>query len=146
MNFAMLKDIEPEDGKGPGGSEADAAGNRAAPPSEVPPEGAAENYDGASDAGGEENSDGDGEFISESRKPMNRNALMLIMFLVIGAGGTYFMYQRTGGPSAAKAAASDPAAAAAETAITDFMKGGRNNITLLRKLLDGTAKIIEQFR
>jgi hypothetical protein len=144
MNFALLKDIEPEDGKGPGGTPGDATENRASAPSEVPADGSAENYDGSSEAGGE-NVDGEGDFIAESRKPLNRNMIMLVMFLAIGAGGTWFMYQRTGGPAAARAAA-DPSTAAAEVAVADFMKGGRNNITLLRKLLDGTAKIIEQFR
>jgi hypothetical protein len=154
MNFALLKDVEPEDGKGgaTGASGAAAAAgaseNRATAPSEVPSDSGAENYDGSGEAGGENVDDGsEGDFVSdESRKPLNRNAIMLVMILAIGAGGTWFMYQRTGGPSAAKAAAADPAAAAAEAAVTDFMKGGRNNITLLRKLLDGTAKIIDQFR
>jgi hypothetical protein len=147
MNFALLKDIEPEEGKGKGGTSAESAENRATSPAEVPAEGSAENYDGSGESTGESTDGSESDFIAdESRKPLNRNMIMLVMFVAIGAGGTWFMYQRTGGPSAASAAAADPAVATAEAAVTDFMKGGRNNITLLRKLLDGTAKIIDQFR
>jgi hypothetical protein len=147
MNFALLKDIEPEDGKGQGGTSPGASENRAASPAEVPTgESGADSYDGSSDSS-DENVDGESEFVAdESRKPLNRNALMLVVILAIGAGGTWFMYQRTAGPSAASAATAEPSVAAAEAAVSDFMKGGHNNITLLRKLLDGTAKIIDQFR
>jgi hypothetical protein len=83
------------------------------------------------------------EFVSTEKKPLNRSMLMLFAIIAIGGGGMYFMRQRTG---PASAIAADSATVTAEAAISDFMKGGRTNVTLLHKLLDTTAKVIEQFK
>src|SRR5438874_3038868 len=102
---------------------------------------------GGANHGGEELnealSEQDTEFVATERKPINQSVLMLFAIIVIGAAGMYVMYLRTG-PKSAKAA--DPASANAETAIANFMKGGSNNIALLRSLLENTAKIVEQFK
>src|SRR5437868_5287765 len=127
MNFANLKDL---DG---GGSSGEVPQHES--PGGLSPDGS---QDGGAETGMEET-----DFVSSEKKPLNRNTLMLMIILVIGGAGTYFMYLRTG-PSSAKAA--DPAAITAEVAINDFMKGGRGNITLLRRLLDGTARVVEQFK
>src|SRR5436305_4059896 len=91
-----------------------------------------------SDPGNEQGAE-EADFVSSEKKPLNKNTVMLMTILLIGAAGTYFMYLRTG-PASAKAA--DPVAINAEVAINDFMKGGRGNITLLRRLLDGTARVV----
>jgi hypothetical protein len=83
------------------------------------------------------------EFISTEKKPFNQTAMMLFLIALIGGGGTYFMYYKNG-PQSAKAA--DPQVVKAEATINDFMKGGSKNVSLLRSLLDGTAKIVEQFK
>lgn len=128
MNFANLKDVDSEEGS-----------RKASSPAEVMEEGP----EGADGSTGDETSGEETEFVVEHKKPLNRSMLMLMAILAIGGAGMYFMYWRTG---PAKAKAADPAAVQAEVAINDFIKGGRSNVTLLRKLLDGTAKIIDQFR
>lgn len=124
MNFAMLKDVEPE-------------GSAAAPEAAPAPEAVHETAE-VDETGGEET-----DFIASEKKPINRSALTLFIILAIGSAATYFMHLRTGPQSAA---AADPATISAEAAIADFMKGGSGNIALLRNLLDGTAKVVEQFK
>ncbi len=124
MNFANLKDVDSE---------------TPAPNASGTEEQNAE--DTASDGFNAENEESD--FSSTGRKPINRSALTLFVIIAIGCAATYFMYLRTG-PQSARAA--DPTLASAESTIDDFMKGGNSNIALLRRLLDGTAKIVEQFR
>lgn len=123
MNFANLKDVDSDSPTTePGGTVAE----------------------GGQEADGGFNADGeDTDLIATERKPINRSALTLFVIIAIGCAVTYFMYLRTG-PQSARAA--DPTLASAESAIDDFMKGGNSNIALLRRLLDGTAKIVEQFR
>jgi hypothetical protein len=123
--------------------DSDESSPKSASPAEVTDESQVAGEGGEDGSGGEDTSSDEMEFVGEPRKPLNRNMMMLVVILTIGGAGTYFMYWKTG-PASAKAA--DPVAVQAEAAITDFMKGGRNNITLLRKLLDGTAKVIDQFR
>ena len=123
MNFAMLKDVEPAE---------------SAPPADaiVPPE-TNDDVD-INEESGEET-----DFIATEKKPINRSALTLFVILAIGSAATYVMHLRAGPQSAA---AADPTAFSAEAAISDFMKGGSGNIVLLRHLLDGTAKVVEQFK
>ena len=83
------------------------------------------------------------EFVSAEKKPLNQTAMMLFFIVLIGGAGTYFMYYRNG-PQSAKAA--DPTVVKAEATINDFMKSGSKNVSMLRLLLDGTAKIVEQFK
>src|SRR4051812_13742698 len=108
---------------------------------------ASQNSSGGQSHGGEELnetlSEQDTEFVTAEKKPINQSVLMHFGIIVIGALGMYMMYLRTG-PKSAKAA--DPATASAETAIANFMQGGSKNISLLRSLLENTAKIVEQFK
>ncbi len=83
------------------------------------------------------------EFVVAEKKPLNQTAMMLFLIAAIGGAGTYFMYYRSG-PASAKAA--DPAVVKAEATITDFMKVGSQNVSLLRSLLESTARIVEQFK
>jgi hypothetical protein len=125
MNFANLKDVDSD-----------------TPQHELPGSVAP---DAGHEGGGGYEGQGmdDADFVASEKKPINKNTLMLMTIILIGGAGTYFMYLKTG-PASAKAA--DPAAVTAEVAINDFMKGGRGNITLLRRLLDGTARVVEQFK
>ena len=127
MNFAMLKDVEP--------GESGAAPDAAAPPDEQE----SHETSSMSEDGGEEGT----EFIVTEKKPINKSALTLFVILAIGSAATYVMHLRTGPQSAA---AADPVAISAENSISEFMKGGNGNIILLRHLLDGTAKVVEQFK
>jgi hypothetical protein len=108
---------------------------------------ASQNSSGGQSHSGEELNDAlaeqDTEFVTAEKKPINQSVLMLFAIILVGAAGMYVMYLRTG-PKSAKA--SDPAIASAETAIAKFMEGGSKNISLLRSLLDNTAKIVEQFK
>jgi hypothetical protein len=83
------------------------------------------------------------DLIAVEKKPINRSAVTLFVIVAIGTAATYFMHLRAGPQSAAGA---DPTMVLAETAITDFMKGGKTNIVELNAMLDGTAKEVEQFR
>ena len=85
----------------------------------------------------------DGDFIATDKKPVNQSAITLFVLIAVGAAATYFMHLRTG-PQSARAA--DPSTVNAEVVITDFMRGGSGNVTLLRRLLDGTARIVAQFK
>jgi hypothetical protein len=69
---------------------------------------------------------------------------MLFGILTIGVAGLWVMNTRTA-PQAARAA-SEPQVAAAQTTITEFMQRGKSNVSLLRQLLEGTARIVEQFK
>jgi hypothetical protein len=119
MNFANLKDD-------------DTTQSTTAPTEEAPP--SHEASDGEMD---------ESELVVTEKKPINRSALTLFAIIAIGSAATYFMHLRTG-PQNARAA--DPTMVTAEATINDFMKGGNSNILLLRRLLEGTAKIVEQFR
>lgn len=84
------------------------------------------------------------EFVAtQPRKPINQTAMMLFAIITIGAGGLWMMYRHVG-PQ--KASAADPATITAQATITDFVQRGSGNVSLLRKLLDGTARIVEQFK
>ena len=123
MSFAIPKDVDSET---PPGETNEAAAE------------SAQVADDHFDESGEESG-----VITKARKPINRSAVTLFVIIAIGCAGTYFMYLRTG-PQSARAA--DPMLLSAESTIDDFMKGGNSNITLLRRLLDGTAQVVEQFR
>jgi hypothetical protein len=81
------------------------------------------------------------EFVAQEKKPANQTALMLFAILLIGGAGIYAMYLRIGVKTARAASVAD-----AQATISDFMSKGTTNVSLLRKLLDGTANIVEQFK
>lgn len=86
----------------------------------------------------------DTEFVAVAeKKPVNQTAMMLFAILTIGVAGLWAMNRRTG-PQSVHAA--DPTAIEAQTTIADFMQRGSRNISLLRSLLEGTARIVEQFK
>ena len=86
--------------------------------------------------------DGGEVIVGEERKPLNRSTIVTFVVLVIGAGGVWFMYQRTG-PN--KAAAADKEAVAAKTTINNFLAGGSENIQLMESMLRNTQKVVQQF-
>src|SRR4051812_25807403 len=59
--------------------------------------------------------------VNEEKKPATQGLIFLAVLVVIGIGGTYFMYQRQG-PSAAVAAT--PEAQKAEATINTFLTSG----------------------
>ena len=83
-----------------------------------------------------------GAIVVEEKKPLNRSTIVTFVVLVIGAGGVWFMYQRTG-PN--KAAAADQEAVAAKTTINNFLSGGSENIRLMESMLRNTQKVVQQF-
>jgi hypothetical protein len=125
MNFSLLKDVEPQE---PEGQEVVAA----------PQQPSDESHEEMTDAPTEET-----EFVAAEKKPPNQSALMLFAILLIGGAGIYAMYLRTGPRSAHAAPAS---VTDAEATISDFMQGGSGSVSLLRRLLDGTAHIVQQFK
>jgi hypothetical protein len=85
----------------------------------------------------------DGEVIvAEERKPLNRSTIVTFVVLVIGAGGVWYMYQRTG---PGKAAAADKETVAAKATINNFLSGGSENIKLMESMLRNTQKVVQQF-
>lgn len=83
-----------------------------------------------------------GAIVVEEKKPLNRSTIVTFIVLVIGAGGVWFMYQRTG-PN--KAAAADQEAVAAKATINNFLSGGSENIRLMESMLRNTQKVVQQF-
>jgi hypothetical protein len=131
MNFSLLKDVEPEE---PEDQEA----------ADALPQPADESHEDHDDHGDHTGlSAEETEFVAEEKKPTNQSALMLFAILIIGGAGIYVMYLRTGPRSAN---ASPASVADAEATISDFMQGGNGSVSLLRKLLDGTANIVQQFK
>jgi hypothetical protein len=131
MNFSLLKDVEPEE---PEDQEDQVAAD--APPQ--PSDESHDDHDDHTDPSAEET-----EFVAAEKKPTNQSALMLFAILIVGGAGIYGMYLRAGPRSANAAPAS---VTDAEATISDFMQGGTGSVSLLRKLLDGTANIVQQFK
>jgi hypothetical protein len=89
-------------------------------------------------AGGSES-----EFVvSEEKKPATQGLIFLAVLVVIGVGGTYFMYQRQG-PSTAIAAT--PEAQQAEKTINTFLTSGPDGIKMMQTMLKDTEKVVKQF-
>ena len=85
---------------------------------------------------------GDESFVAtEPRKPVNRTTLVLFSIVLLGGGGLYLMYMRTGPKSAGAALQS----AAASQTITQFLSNGNNNMRNMEQLLRNTQKIVQQF-
>lgn len=89
-------------------------------------------------AGGDEAS-----FISAEKKPMNRTTVLVFGALLLGAGGYYLMYARTGPQSAA---AATPGAEQADATINQFLSAGSENIRVMQQLRQTTDKVVAQFR
>jgi hypothetical protein len=87
--------------------------------------------------------EGDGEAIlTEEKKPLNRSTVVTFVILVLGAGGVWLMYQRTG-PKAAEAASQETVAA--KQTINNFLSGGEANIKVMETMLRNTQKVVQQF-
>ena len=84
-----------------------------------------------------------GEVLLEEKKPLNRSTIVTFVVLVIGAGGVWFMYQRTG-PGKAAAANSKETVAAKQT-INNFLSGGSDNLKAMETMLRNTQKVVQQF-
>jgi len=108
----------------------------------------AENADGATD--GSEGADdlnsalhdgGEMAFVAETKQPMNKGTLIVVGLLVACGAATYFMYVRSGPAEAV--AQSDPKA---EQTIGQFLSGSEQNVSQMRKMLQDTEKVVNQFR
>lgn len=82
-------------------------------------------------------------FISAEKKPMNRTTVLVFGALLLGLGGYYFMYARTGPQSAA---AATPEAEQADATINQFLSAGDENIRVMQQLRQTTDKVVAQFR
>jgi len=80
--------------------------------------------------------------VSEEKKPATQGLIFLAVLVVVGIGGTYFMYQRQG-PSAAVAAT--PEAQKAEATINTFLTSGPDGIKMMQTMLKDTEKVVKQF-
>ena len=83
-----------------------------------------------------------GAVLVEEKKPLNRSTVVTFVVLVLGVGGVWFMYQRTGPKSAA--AASKETVAAKQT-INNFLSGGSENLKAMETMLRNTQKVVQQF-
>lgn len=97
--------------------------------------------DGTGDMG-DASTSGEGEFVTETKPPANKSALVLFGLIIAGMAGTYLMYVRSG-PSEATAAAIE--AQAAKEQISSFLDGGGTNIKNMERMLRDTEKVVEQF-
>jgi len=96
--------------------------------------------DGTGDMG--EATGTESEFVTETKPPANKNALVLFGLILLGMAGTYLMYVRSG-PAAATAAAVE--ADAAKQQISTFLDGGGTNIKNMERMLRETEKVVQQF-
>lgn len=88
--------------------------------------------------------DGEGSgIITEEKKPLNRSTIVTFVVLVLGIGGVWYMYQRTGGPKSATAATKETVEA--KKTIDNFLSGGEQNIKLMETTLRNTQKVVQQF-
>ena len=76
--------------------------------------------------------------VSEEKKPATQGLIFLAVLVVVGIGGTYFMYQRQG-PSAAVAAT--PEAQKAEATINTFLTSGPDGIKMMQTMLKDRFKL-----
>jgi hypothetical protein len=91
-------------------------------------------------------SGGDETFVvAEPKKPVNKTSLLVFAAVVLGLGGYYLMYVRTGPQSAAAAVGSEDAQQADAT-ITEFLSSGEQNLKVMRELRQTTDKVVAQFR
>ena len=81
--------------------------------------------------------------VSEEKKPATQGLIFLAVLVVIGIGGTYYMYTRQG-PSTA-AAASTPEAQKAEQTINTFLTSGPDGIKMMQTMIKDTEKVVKQF-
>jgi hypothetical protein len=81
--------------------------------------------------------------VGEEKKPATQGLIFLAVLVLIGVGGTYFMYMRQG-PSTA-AAASTPEAQKAEQTINTFLTSGPDGIKMMHSMLKDTEKVVKQF-
>jgi hypothetical protein len=89
-------------------------------------------------------SDAEGSgIITEERKPLNRSTIVTFVVLVIGVGGVWYMYQRTGGPKSAGAKTKE--SVEAKKTIDNFLNGGEQNIKVMETMLRNTQKVVDQF-
>jgi hypothetical protein len=93
--------------------------------------------DGLNDA-----AENDAGIVVEEKKPVNKSTIVTFVILVLGAGGVWLMYQRTG-PS--KAEASNKETVEAKKTINKFLSGGEENIKLMETTLRNTQKVVQQF-
>lgn len=108
-----------------------------------------ETQDGLEGAEGADNADdlnavlsgGEMSFVSEPKQPMNKGTLILVGLLIACGAATYFMYVKSGPDQAV--AAGDPKA---EQTIGQFLSGSEQNVSLMRKMLQDTEKVVTQFR
>jgi hypothetical protein len=108
-----------------------------------------QNQDGAGASDGAEGGEdlqsalGGGEmnFVTETKQPMNKGTLIVVGLLIACGAATYFMYVRSGPAEAV--AAGDPNA---EKTIGQFLDGSQKNVEQMRKMLQDTEKVVQQFR
>lgn len=87
---------------------------------------------------------GETEFVvSEEKKPATQGLIFLAVLVLVGIGGTYFMYMRQGPESAA--AAATPEAQKAEQTINTFLTSGPDGIKMMQSMLKDTEKVVKQF-
>lgn len=82
-------------------------------------------------------------FITAEKKPLNRTSVLVFGVLLLGLGGYYFMYARTGPQSAA---AATPESQQADATINQFLSAGDENLRVMRQLRQTTDKVVAQFR
>src|SRR5687767_7464170 len=83
------------------------------------------------------------EFVAtEEKKPATQGLIFLAVLVVVGIGGTYFMYLRQGPNSAA---AATPEAQKAEQTINTFLNNGPDGIKMMQTMLKDTEKVVKQF-
>jgi hypothetical protein len=86
---------------------------------------------------------GEGEFVvTEEKKSNTQGLIFLAVLVVVGVGGTYFMYTRQG---PATAAAATPEAKKAEKTINTFLTSGPDGIKMMQTMLKDTEKVVQQF-
>jgi len=82
----------------------------------------------------------DPAFVSEGKKPVNRNTMMLVGLAIAGVFVVWFMYFRGGPPSAQGSVSDSPAG----EQIKQFLDS--DNVNVMKQTLQETQQVVEQFR
>jgi hypothetical protein len=91
----------------------------------------------------EDSDAGETGFVAEKSSSVRNTGLILLGFLIVGAGAIWFMRFHSG-PATAAAATKEQKAA--KDTITDFLKDGDQSVKQMQDMLVNTKSIVDQFK
>lgn len=81
------------------------------------------------------------DFVADEKSAKGAGSLILFALVLAAAGGTYFMYLKTG----PKTAAASAETTAANTTIKQFLSNGPVSLKMMEEMRKNTEKVVERF-